>query len=297
MEIVNIRPQSYCFGVLDAINLAKNLRINNPNKPIYIWGLLVHNKFVAEGLLAHNIITLERNQLSMYQDLKTLPSGYVITSAHGISEIEINTIIKAGHRHVDATCSVIKDVMEIIKKELNAGHEIIYFGEYNHPEMLAIGSIDKQKIHLVVSHDDIDKLVIKDKEPLFTNQTTLVHSSIIPFYYKLTKKYPKARLLNEICDATKQRQEALIAKLDDGDIVLIVGDYKSNNTKKLFEIAKEKINDSYLVSSLEDVKNEWFVNKKKLLITAGASTPPFLVKQIIDKLNGIDVNLDYKRII
>jgi 4-hydroxy-3-methylbut-2-enyl diphosphate reductase len=163
--------------------------------------------------------------------------------------------------------------------------------------MLAIGSIDKQKIHLVVSHDDIDNLVIKDKEPLFTNQTTLVHSSIIPFYYKLTKKYPKARLLNEICDATKQRQEALIAKLDEGDIVLIVGDNKSNNTNKLYEIAKAKIKDSYLVSSLSDVKQEWFINKKKLLITAGASTPPFLVKQIIDNLNGVNVEVDYKRII
>jgi 4-hydroxy-3-methylbut-2-enyl diphosphate reductase len=148
-----------------------------------------------------------------------------------------------------------------------------------------------------VSHDDIDNLVIKDKEPLFTNQTTLVHSSIIPFYYKLTKKYPKARLLNEICDATKQRQEALIAKLDEGDIVLIVGDNKSNNTNKLYEIAKAKIKDSYLVSSLSDVKREWFINKKKLLITAGASTPPFLVKQIIDNLNGVNIEVDYKRII
>jgi 4-hydroxy-3-methylbut-2-en-1-yl diphosphate reductase len=95
MEIVNIRPQSYCFGVLDAINLAKNLRLNNPNTPIYIWGLLVHNRFVAEALEAHNIKTLERDQLNMLSILKKLESGYVITSAHGISELEINTIIKA----------------------------------------------------------------------------------------------------------------------------------------------------------------------------------------------------------
>ncbi len=297
MEIVNIRPQSYCFGVLDAINLAKNLRLNNPNTPIYIWGLLVHNRFVAEALEAHNIKTLERDQLNMLSILKKLESGYVITSAHGISELEINNIIKAGHRHVDATCSVIKDVMEIIKKELNSGHEIIYFGEKNHPEMLAIGSIDKEKIHLVFSHDDIDNLKLKDKQPLFTNQTTLVHSSILPFYYKLIKSFPKARLLNEICDATKQRQEALINKLDEGDIVLIVGDTKSNNTKKLYEIAKEKIEDSYLVSSLAEINTNWFNNKKKLLITAGASTPPFLVKQIIDHLNGISTPTDFKKMI
>jgi 4-hydroxy-3-methylbut-2-en-1-yl diphosphate reductase len=297
MEIVNIRPQSYCFGVLDAINLAKNLRLNNPNTPIYIWGLLVHNRFVAEALEAHNIKTLERDQLNMLSILKKLESGYVITSAHGISELEINTIIKAGHRHVDATCSVIKDVMEIIKKELNSGHEIIYFGEKNHPEMLAIGSIDKEKIHLVFNHDDIDNLKLKDKQPLFTNQTTLVHSSILPFYYKLIKSFPEARLLNEICDATKQRQEALINKLDEGDIVLIVGDTKSNNTKKLYEIAKEKIEDSYLVSSLSEVNTNWFNNKKKLLITAGASTPPFLVKQIIDHLNGISTPTDFKKMI
>jgi 4-hydroxy-3-methylbut-2-enyl diphosphate reductase len=297
MEIINIKPQSYCFGVLDAINLAKNLRENNPKQPIYIWGLLVHNQFVADALQYHQIVTLERNKEAMLNILKNLAPGFVITSAHGISEVEISTIIRAGHRHVDATCSVIKNVMEIIKKELNQGHEVIYFGERNHPEMLAIGAIDSKRIHLVFSTDDIKNLKVKDQSPLFTNQTTLVHSSIVPFYYELIKKYSKARLLNEICDATRVRQDALIKYLDQGDIAIIVGDQKSNNTKKLFEIAKSKIKDTYLVSSVSDVNNSWFESKKTLLITAGASTPPYLVKQIIEMIKGNPISLDYSKLI
>ena len=297
MEIINIKPQSYCFGVLDAINLAKNLRQNNPNSPIYIWGLLVHNQFVADALKHHNVITLERDKTKMLEILKTLEKGYVITSAHGISEQEISIIIQAGHRHIDATCLVIKNVMEIIKKELNQGHEIIYFGERNHPEMLAIGAIDPNKIHLVFETNDIANLNVKDSSPLFTNQTTLVHASIVPFYHELIKRIPNARLLNEICDATRLRQEALIKNLDQGDVVLIVGDKKSNNTKKLFEIAKAKIIDTYLVGSIKDVDFEWFKDKSKLLITAGASTPPFLVKQIIDHLNGVKTETDLNKII
>lgn len=297
MEIINIKPQSYCFGVLDAINIAKNLRLNNPYTPIYIWGLLVHNQFVADALNHHDIKTLERDKKQMLKILKDLPKGFVITSAHGISNQEIMTIIQAGHQHVDATCSVIKNVMEIIKNELNQGHEIIYFGEKNHPEMQAIGSIDPKRIHLVFDTKDIESLKVKDSKPLFTNQTTLVHASIVPFYNELIKKIPEARLLNEICDATRLRQEALIKNLDQGDIVLIVGDQKSNNTKKLFEIAKQKISDTYLVGSVKDVDQNWFSNKKKLLITAGASTPPFLVKQIIDYLEGKSTDLDYKKMI
>jgi 4-hydroxy-3-methylbut-2-en-1-yl diphosphate reductase len=297
MEIINIKPQSYCFGVLDAINLAKNLRINNPNQPIYIWGLLVHNQFVADALKYHQIITLERDKEAMLSILKKLTPGFVITSAHGISEVEISTIIRAGHRHIDATCSVIKNVMEIIKKELNQGHEVIYFGERNHPEMLAIGAIDSKKIHLVFTTDDIKNLNVKDPSPLFTNQTTLVHSSIVPFYYELIKKFPQARLLNEICDATRVRQEALIKHLDQGDIAIIVGDQKSNNTKKLYEIAKAKIKDTYWVSSVAEIKRSWFESKQTLLITAGASTPPYLVKQIIDMIKGDPVSLDYSKLI
>ena len=297
MKIINIKPQSYCFGVLDAINIAKNLRLNNPNEPIYIWGLLVHNQFVADALSYYQIKTLQRDKLTMLKTLKDLPKGYVITSAHGISENEISTIIQAGHRHVDATCSVIKNVMEIIRNELNSGHEIVYFGERNHPEMLAIGAIDPKRIHLVFEPNDISNLKVKDPSPLFTNQTTLVHASIVPFYEQLIKKIPNARLLNEICDATRLRQEALIKHLDQGDVVLIVGDQKSNNTKKLFEIAKAKIKDTYLVQSFKDINKDWFINKQSLLITAGASTPPFLVKHIIDQLNGIKSEIDLSKMI
>ena len=282
MKVTILEPQGYCAGVTNAINIALRAKLENKDKPVYILGMLVHNEKVINELTSLGITTLYRDNKSDEELLYSLPDeSIVVFSAHGhkknLDEIAINKRFKV----YDATCPKVQNNLKIISKEIEEGHKIIYIGHKNHPEALAALSISDQVLFYDIK-GDFDYKGIKDKSPLVINQTTLNTKELKELYIDIIVHLPKARIMDEICPATRLRQEALINIADDVDLILVIGDKNSSNTNRLLEIAKTNHPeiDSYLVSDLDELKNIDINKKKHVAIASGASTP----KKEIDKI-------------
>ena len=282
MKVTILEPQGYCAGVTNAINIALRAKLENKDKPVYILGMLVHNEKVINELTSLGITTLYRDNKSDEELLYSLPDeSIVVFSAHGhkknLDDIAFNKKFKV----YDATCPKVKNNLKIISKEIEEGHKVIYIGHKNHPEALAALSISDQVLFYDIK-GDFDYKGIKDKSPLVINQTTLNTKELKELYIDIIVHLPKARIMDEICPATRLRQEALINIADDVDLILVIGDKNSSNTNRLLEIAKTNHPeiDSYLVSDLDELKNIDINKKKHVAIASGASTP----KKEIDKI-------------
>ena len=283
MKVKRVIPAGYCKGVINAINLAKKTRIDNPDENIYILGMLVHNSFVSTELEKMNIITLQDPHKSKEELLDEIDDGIVIFTAHGISEKIKDKAINKGLKIVDATCVDVLKTQNIIKDKIKNGYDVIYFGKNNHPEALAVLSIS-DKIHLVSNKEDIDLLNIDNDLIFLTNQTTMSYLQLSDLIDYVKIKYPKILIQEEICNATSARQQA-INNLDDCDLLYVVGDRKSNNTNKLVEIGiNHGIKKVILIHSYLDINDDDLKDMENIYVTAGASTPPVLIDEVINYL-------------
>ena len=284
MEVTILKPQGYCAGVTNAIYIAYKAKEEHPNENVYILGMLVHNQIVIDELTNKGIITLYRDNKSDEELLYSLPdNSIVVFSAHGHKR-NLDDIAQSKNFIVyDATCPKVLNNLNIIKEEVNSNHQVIYIGHKNHPEALAALSIS-DKVSFYDIKGEFNYKLIKDKSPLVINQTTLNTKELKEIYIDIIVHLPKARIMDEICPATRLRQEALINLKDDVDLILVIGDKNSSNTNRLLEIAKSNHPniESYLVSDLEEVKKLPINKKKHISIASGASTPQTEI-DIIDK--------------
>ena len=286
MEVKRVVPSGYCKGVVNAIKLAKQTRIDNPNEKIYVLGMLVHNSFVSEELNALGIVTLDDSKKSKEELLDEVDEGIIIFTAHGISGAIKQKAIDKGLKYVDATCVDVLKTQNIIKDYIKDGYEIIYFGKKKHPEAEAVLSIS-DKIHLVTNEDDLIKLNLNNKKLFLTNQTTMSYLELADLIEKTKQIYPDIVIQKEICNATSSRQEA-ITKLNDCDLLYVVGDSKSNNTNKLVDIGrKQGIKKVMLIHNFKEINLEDLKDVDKIYVTAGASTPPVLIDEVINYLRSI----------
>ena len=286
MEIKKVVPSGYCKGVINAIKLAKQTRIDYPNEKIYVLGMLVHNSFVSKELEQLGIITLDDTNASKAELLEKIDNGIVIFTAHGISQEIKNKALAKGLTCVDATCVDVLKTQNIIKEYLNKGFDVIYFGKHNHPEANAVLSISNS-IHLVTNSEDLNNLKINNEKIFLTNQTTMSFLELDNLIKLARKKYLNIIVQEEICNATSSRQLA-ITNLNDCDLLYVVGDNKSNNTNKLVDIAKNHgIKKVLLIQNFNDIKQEDFENVNKVYVTAGASTPPALIDEVVQYLRSI----------
>ena len=274
MEIIKIRPQGFCKGVINAIKYL-NDNLDKAKKPIYMYGSLVHNEHVINAYKVLGIIQID--------DLDKVNDGTIIITAHGLSNYKRNIIKSKGIDIIDTTCIEVKKIQDIIFEKEKDNYEIIYYGSMNHPECKAILE-DHSSIHLIQSINDIYTLNINSDKILFASQTTASYLDIKLIEELLIKKYPNIEMISDICSATKMRQLALIENCKVCDMVLIIGDPHSNNTNKLKDIAS-KYTTAYLIEDIEDIKSIDFKNINILGITAGASTPNILVDEIIKSIN------------
>lgn len=289
MKVIKLYPQGYCKGVYNAIKVALETRMNYPNEQIYILGLIIHNKLIKEELDKLNIISLYSKEKSRLELLDSVSNGIIILTAHGTDLDLIKKIESKKLKYIDTTCTFVKSTYKIIENELKNNHEVIYIGIHNHPEATASISIDKDKVHLVENEDDINKLNIDDKSPLITNQTTLSLNQISYLSDKIKDKYPNVRFSNEQCSATRLRQDAIINNNENFDLILVVGDLLSNNSKQLYKLAENKC-EAHLIESIDDLNINWLKNKKYIALTSGASTPSSVVNQIYEWLLNFDYN-------
>ena len=292
MEIITVNPRGFCKGVVKAIKIAKETAIQYPNQKITILGELVHNRYVVEALKDYRIQSVESKGQTRYDLLDQVDEGVVIFSAHGISANVIEKAKQKGLITVDASCEDVISTQNLIQTYLDQGYTILYIGQENHPEAEAICDIDRKNIFFIKDLDILNKLNLNNDKIFVTNQTTMSILEIKELLDSIKEKYPNAIMSDEICSATRTRQEAIL-KLEDIDCLIVIGDPKSNNTRMLARIGVNKgIKQVLQVETVIALFDKNLLQYKRVAITAGASTPSYLVNQVIAYCNALRDNLD-----
>ncbi len=280
MEIIKVTPRGYCKGVVRAISMAKEAVQKYPDTPIYVLGMLVHNRYIVDALEHMGIHTLESDTKSKIQLLDDIEEGVVIFTAHGIDPKCIEKAKAKGLIVIDASCPDVLKTQELVKERLKQGYEILYIGKAGHPEATAVCSLSDH-IHLLTSLADLKSVKPADKV-FVTNQTTMSFQDIEQFFRQIHKRIPQAEFSQEICNATRIRQEA-VAALKNIDLLYVVGDKASNNSNRLAEIAQanDEIRQVCLIENALDIGLDQLADVKRVAVTSGASTPTYLTAQII----------------
>ena len=284
--ITLLKPIGHCFGVLKAIEIAKETKERYKDKNIYVFGLLVHNEEVVKALEEDGIKTIEMNETNALELLgKFSKDDVVIFTAHGHPQEYEEVLKKNDVTFVDATCKKVKDCFNVIKE----AEEVIYIGKKGHPETVAALTMNKNA-HLYDIKEGFDYRVLKSDNPLVINQTTLSFLELEKIHQDIKNNLPRASIYDEICNATLLRQQAVKDLKDDVDTIVVVGSKKSSNTMKLYEVAtKEHPNkQSVLVGSLEELK-PLNLKYKNAVIVSGTSTPYETIakiKEYLENTNG-----------
>ena len=289
MKIIKITPRGFCSGVVEAWKIILQTVKQYPNHRIFMLGWFVHNKVMVEEIVQHNITVLDDSKTSRYDLVlnNSFQHGDVlILSAHGTDQKTIDLAKKIGYIVIDTTCKYVYDTHYVIKQGLSENKTIFYLGKTNHPETKACVAIDPVNIKLITEISQLKELEqdYKDKPVLVTNQTTLSALDLQDFYDYINQHFNNASIKNDLCYATQERQNALIFLKGDIDVLVVVGDTRSNNSQQLVKIGQKKNIRTYLVNAVEHIQDEWFKNDYTIAITSGASTPTKLTNQIIKYL-------------
>ena len=283
MIVALIKPQGFCSGVTRAVQLAKQAKEEHPNKTIYILGMLAHNQSLIDDLTKEGFVTLLGEESEEINKLKS--EDVLVFTAHGHSDKLDKLCAEKGLITYDATCFKVKDNLNKIKSEIDNNHQVIYIGQNGHKETNAALSVSN-KVSLYDTKLLINYQSITDKSPFVLNQTTLNFYELKGYHEDILKHFPEARIENEICNATRLRQEAISKIEDDTDLIVIVGHNKSSNSNKLFDIAKAKYTNStvLMVNNLAELKKYDLKGKRKAAVGSGASTPQYIVDEIYNYL-------------
>jgi 4-hydroxy-3-methylbut-2-enyl diphosphate reductase len=283
MEIVLANPRGFCAGVDRAIAIV-NRALECFDPPIYVRHEVVHNKFVVDDLRQRGAVFVD--------ELDQVPDdSIVIFSAHGVSKSVQQEADRRGLKVFDATCPLVTKVHIEVTKYAREGTEAILIGHEGHPEVEGtMGQYDKSgggKIYLVEDEQDVEALMVRHPEKVaFVTQTTLSIDDTAKVIDALRTKFPKIQgpRKDDICYATQNRQDAVRDLAEKCDVVLVVGSPNSSNSNRLRELAERMGKSAYLVDNAEELEKDWFKPDSKIGVTAGASAPEILIKQVIQRL-------------
>lgn len=288
MQVLKITPRGYCYGVVDAMVIARNAALDQSlPRPIYILGMIVHNKHVTDAFEKDGIITLDgdnRNEI-----LEKVDGGTVIFTAHGVSP-EVKELAKRkGLVSIDATCPDVTVTHDLIREKTSEGFHVIYIGKKGHPEPEGAVGVAPHAVHLVQTLEDVEQLNIVAEKLIVTNQTTMSQWDVSALMEKLKVKFPHIEVHKEICLATQVRQEAVATQAGASQLLIVVGDPLSNNSNRLTQVSEEIAGTpSYRISDLSELNLEWLKGIECVAVTAGASTPTPIVKEVIQFLEKFD---------
>ncbi len=256
-------------------------------RPIYILGMIVHNSHVTNSFEDDGIITLDgHNRLDI---LDKVDSGTVIFTAHGVSPEVRKMARDKGLTTVDATCPDVTKTHDLIQEKVDDGYEVIYIGKKGHPEPEGAVGIAPEHVHLIEKEDEIATLSISSSRIVITNQTTMSQWDIKHIMKKLLETFPGAEVHNEICMATQVRQEAVAEQAGQCDLVIVVGDPRSNNSNRLAQVSEEIAGvPAHLISDVSELQTEWLEGVNIVGVTSGASTPTPITKEVINYLDQYD---------
>ncbi|MBB4825741.1 4-hydroxy-3-methylbut-2-enyl diphosphate reductase [Sporosarcina luteola] len=288
MKVLKISPRGYCYGVVDAMVIARNAALDKTlPRPIYILGMIVHNKHVTDAFEEDGIITLDgKDRLDILNKVET---GTVIFTAHGVSPEVRELARKKGLVSIDATCPDVSVTHYLIEEKVAEGYDIIYIGKKYHPEPEGAIGIAPHAVHLIETVEDVENMTIDNEKLLVTNQTTMSQWDVADIMDALKEKYPHIEVHKEICLATQVRQEAVAEQAGEADLLIVVGDPKSNNSNRLTQVSVEIANTpAYRVSDVSEIDVAWLSGVETVAVTAGASTPTIVVREVIAFLDQFD---------
>lgn len=290
MDIIKITPRGYCYGVVDAMVIARNASLDKSlPRPIYILGMIVHNKHVTDAFEEDGIYTLDGpNRLEI---LEQIEEGTVIFTAHGVSPEVKKRAKDKGLTCIDATCPDVEVTHELIRNKKAKGYHVIYIGKKGHPEPEGAVGVAPDIVHLVENLEDVEQLPkeLVNEKLIVTNQTTMSQWDVSHLMDRLKERYPHIEVHKEICLATQVRQEAVAEQAQQADLLIVVGDPKSNNSNRLAQVSKEIAHtNAYRIADISELDTTWFEGIESVAITAGASTPTPIVKEVIDYIKKYD---------
>lgn len=289
MEVLRIRPRGYCHGVVEAIRMAKQVgRERHRSEPVTMLGYLVHNEHVTRELNEHGVRLVD--SADRMEGLSRVESGTVIVTAHGISPAVIEAARARGLNVVDATCSDVTRTHELVRRLVEAGRHVVYIGKRGHPEPAGVMGVAPEHTTLVETLADVESLEFPPGMPLaVTCQTTLSMWDTREIIERLEQRFPGIEVHNEICLATQERQEAAVLAAEEVDCVIVVGSRRSSNSQRLVQVVREKRGKpAHLVDTAADLDPSWFAGIRRVGVTAGASTPTQLTREVIAALEAME---------
>lgn len=269
------------MGVKRAIATAEKT-MNNDDR-VTILNEIVHNDAIVERFAAAGV--------KISRSVDEIDRGTIIISAHGASPEIYRKAAERGLKIVDATCPLVLRIHRIIKRLADRGCFIIHFGDAEHDETVGIIGHVPDKVAVISSVEDLDRVGPFRGRLALTSQTTAQVSDFARLEKEIRRRYPRVEVFNTICNATSQRQRAIMELAPQVDIMLIVGSQTSANSKRLLQISRNICPDSHLINAAREIRPEWFEyparSKETVGLTAGASTPDFLIQGVIERLRQI----------
>ena len=289
MEVVRITPRGYCHGVVEAIRIAKRVGTERAaGERVTMLGYLVHNEHVTRDLEAHGVALVDAPD--RMKGLDQIESGTVVFTAHGISPQVVAEAERRGLNVVDATCSDVTRTHDLVRRLTDEGRHVVYIGKRGHPEPAGALGVAPGMTTLVERIEEVDELDFPPGTPLaVTCQTTLSMWDTTAIIDRLVERFPEIAVHNEICLATQQRQEAAVLAATDVDCVVVVGSRRSSNSLRLVQVVEERAGKpALLVDNASELREEWFTGMRRVGVTAGASTPTQLTREVIAAIEAFD---------
>jgi small subunit ribosomal protein S1 len=277
VEIVLAEGAGFCFGVKRALDLtAKTIREVNAAKPIHTLGPLIHNPQVVAQLKAQGVEVMEQPDEQS--------SGVVIVRSHGVAPKVMEQLEELSYDVVDATCPFVHRAMRWAKQLKDEGYQVIIVGDRLHPEVQAILGYTDETAHVVSTPQEIKKLPIASRVGIIA-QTTQSVSNFKACVNELAGVVEDLKAFDTICTATEQRQTSAWELAAQVDVMVVIGGRNSANTKRLAELCKEQGTATYHIETPEELQSQWFAGVKRAGVTAGASTPDWLIEGVLTRMS------------
>ncbi len=270
MKIYLAEHAGFCFGVKRAIDIATKL---TGQKNVYTLGPLIHNPQVIEDL--------EQKGIKCAENLSEIPKGKVIIRAHGVPPQLLRKAQESGLEVIDATCPYVKKVHSLTQELQEKKYQVIIFGEKEHPEVIGVKGNSENAI-VIENLEEAQKLGNYESIGA-VSQTTQLREKFETITEELKNHAKNLTVYNTICDATEKRQQSATTLAKKVDLMIILGGLNSGNTRRLAELCNKETTTLH-VEKFSDIEKKILENKENVGITAGASTPDYLIKELVQQL-------------
>lgn len=275
MKVKLASSYGFCFGVKRAIKIAETYENSSTMGP------LIHNQ---------NEINRLKNDynVGLYNDLHEVKEhDTVIIRTHGIPKNDLKLLKHKDAKVINATCPFVTTPQQIVKKMSAEQYSVLIFGDEEHPEVKGVKSYASDDVHVVESLETLDNIRFKYEKIATVAQTTKKKEVYLQIVNALILKNKEVRVFNTICDATFENQDAARELSKEVDVMIVIGGKNSSNTKQLYSICLENCQDSYLIENKDELNHEWFKNKTLCGITAGASTPDWIIQEVVNEIQAL----------